>query len=1040
MRLVVNTNDISISDLFNGTAQLYEVAVNDRFSPTIYYNSYISPNQTRYTTPITFNRNGTLKGFFLGVINVKGSEASNVEITLQYDDNGTWTDIQSKTINLNDWFYSDNIYNARGLINIEFDTPVTVDDTVDKYRFAFKNITQGRFYVARVKNSGKFTVNPYYEDNTVGYDVNDDILYNFGVISGVLDNDYTINGVDISSYGFYAVPKRLAYVNGITKKTESHPKFHITDVDSNRTISWGGSRIISDSQRKKEASYQVGSQNSKISYLKKVNDFSHNHDSAYKEAFRAQYFNTKNGNHIRFSYYGEQAPDEYWRATLYEGVDKGATEIKLKGDYSHWEVGDRVTMTFGRNNKSYDRNYSYNNDRILITSVSYDSSTNTTTVGVDAALVYYYKYEYYNNYEFNGIELDDNTVPFWVINIDKIVPILHSVPSNDYCYTSTANKRLDSLTLLSNFFIHMEGVWIENYYRLNFYGNTKKQQDEAYLNKNVWLGNVYQRIFYYYKDLTIDGGGSIAHRLSGSTYPNYPYKTTNLIVKNQLWLGVSFGIYLGVYTKNTTVENNIYESTSSPFYIRITAKAVVRNNFIRKARYGYLISGGGAIDSHDNEFISISYLTSGSSTNLTSTGYIYQDDTYVNLYHSNFANDKVWFTNFVLYGDTDSGFDNYIQNLTVLKYKGLITTYTDKHKTWVEDTKARFSNFNNSGTIETYTNFGKIDAIQNGNELKWKLSTHGVDYVAKETANTPILKKLVPVTLTVEIDIQDASFYQGAHQLPRLEMKGLDVDEPTRIAYAEAKTGKQTIFVYGIPKKTGNLEFELTYYTDGNSEVITDNWIVYIKDPRDTTTRDYLNRGLPIETLFSEKTTAQQILSASINTDYGADSFGNLISNNLDSKISEIPQKVWEYANRTLTSFGTLIADVWNYVTRTLTGKVDVGKVNGVDVNSINDFKDKNTEAEIHNYLDSYTNKDDWKGEGMNENTLHQGLDSYNNKDTYKADVANLDVPVSSRSSHTPQDVWNNSSRTLTDKNGFTLTTFDKNEIADIILNKDLSC
>lgn len=34
---------------------------------------------------------------------------------------------------------------------------------------------------------------------------------------------------------------------------------------------------------------------------------------------------------------------------------------------------------------------------------------------------------------------------------------------------------------------------------------------------------------------------------------------------------------------------------------------------------------------------------------------------------------------------------------------------------------------------------------------------------------------------------------------------------------------------------------------------------------------------------------------------------------------SPTAQQIWEYASRTLTSFGTLIADIWSYVTRSLT-------------------------------------------------------------------------------------------------------------------------
>jgi len=64
---------------------------------------------------------------------------------------------------------------------------------------------------------------------------------------------------------------------------------------------------------------------------------------------------------------------------------------------------------------------------------------------------------------------------------------------------------------------------------------------------------------------------------------------------------------------------------------------------------------------------------------------------------------------------------------------------------------------------------------------------------------------------------------------------------------------------------------------------------------------------------------------------------------------------IWAYATRTLTSLGSLASDVWAYATRGLTEETDIGAVKGVAVTNVDDFK---------------------------------------------ADVSNLDVAVSTRSSH----------------------------------------
>ena len=53
------------------------------------------------------------------------------------------------------------------------------------------------------------------------------------------------------------------------------------------------------------------------------------------------------------------------------------------------------------------------------------------------------------------------------------------------------------------------------------------------------------------------------------------------------------------------------------------------------------------------------------------------------------------------------------------------------------------------------------------------------------------------------------------------------------------------------------------------------------------------------------------------------------------------------------------------------------------------DFKDKNTELEIHQWLDSYTNKDSF-GAATDTQTIHTALDTYQNKDSWKQAITNL--------------------------------------------------
>jgi hypothetical protein len=60
---------------------------------------------------------------------------------------------------------------------------------------------------------------------------------------------------------------------------------------------------------------------------------------------------------------------------------------------------------------------------------------------------------------------------------------------------------------------------------------------------------------------------------------------------------------------------------------------------------------------------------------------------------------------------------------------------------------------------------------------------------------------------------------------------------------------------------------------------------------------------------------------------YGAGTAGKIVGDNINATISSrstlTAQQVWEYATRTLSSFGTLVSDVWSSATRTLTSIAD---------------------------------------------------------------------------------------------------------------------
>lgn len=115
------------------------------------------------------------------------------------------------------------------------------------------------------------------------------------------------------------------------------------------------------------------------------------------------------------------------------------------------------------------------------------------------------------------------------------------------------------------------------------------------------------------------------------------------------------------------------------------------------------------------------------------------------------------------------------------------------------------------------------------------------------------------------------------------------------------------------------------------------------------------------------------------------------ISPALDSIISSLaalPQGVWEYSTRTLTSFGSLVADVWGYGTRSLTTFGSLAS----DVWSVGTrtlTQDVGTSDLTDSEVWAYTTR---------TLTESAGLDSYQNATLFNISTA----------------VWNNSVRTLT--------------------------
>lgn len=90
---------------------------------------------------------------------------------------------------------------------------------------------------------------------------------------------------------------------------------------------------------------------------------------------------------------------------------------------------------------------------------------------------------------------------------------------------------------------------------------------------------------------------------------------------------------------------------------------------------------------------------------------------------------------------------------------------------------------------------------------------------------------------------------------------------------------------------------------------------------------------------------------------YGAGTAGKIMGDNLNatvgSRSSHSAADVWAVGARTLTSFGTLVADIWSYVTRVLTAGTNIVLAKGVGVTGFNDITAAAVRTEVDAALDA---------------------------------------------------------------------------------------
>ncbi len=140
-------------------------------------------------------------------------------------------------------------------------------------------------------------------------------------------------------------------------------------------------------------------------------------------------------------------------------------------------------------------------------------------------------------------------------------------------------------------------------------------------------------------------------------------------------------------------------------------------------------------------------------------------------------------------------------------------------------------------------------------------------------------------------------------------------------------------------------------------------------------------------------------------------------------------ERVWNYSTRTLTSFGTLVADIWAYSSRLLTGKTLTGGGNlateaYIDTATTTLTAEINENQTLISALNNISAADVWSYSSRSitnpdaiwEYALTQIGDTGSVGKLLKD---NINATISSRSSHTAADVWGVVSRTLTSNANF---------------------
>ncbi len=903
MALVFSKGDTTLADLISGTKQVYKTAYSQDFHTALNYFEYIRSGYSKYA-PLTFEQSGNLMGLIftprLAWSHWESGTDAEFTVILQEDVGGTWTDRTQVTKRVSDWYRfithpEEGKHSFQDPIYVEFDATYAIDTTANKWRFKIKNQrisgSDAAYVYLGKTGSGSladdFMCVPVLAGTTT-FDPSADVLFFKDVITS-RDDNVDFNGMSTSGYGWYAAgfqAGRLALVPIVTEQSEVHSKLIILKPTvSEVTIGLGGNLVPTSSHFKREPSLQIGTEAEPITLDHKVNLLGYNHSSTYKAMFNTQY-SFGYGQHRGFAFYGESGT--HYRATLSGASQKGDTEIKVKGDYTDWEVGDNIHLTFGRYSIGYSYNDYRNQDVRKITNISYDAGTDETTIELDSALTYYYDLTDYGvNYAEVGIIITEADIDMWVYNIDKSAPIRIGAKDGDYCKTATHTNKLDEYSYMNSIECpSMEGILFMDYYRRHWrasYSRYRLQEDKKGYNwKDVFFWNNYYTIYDEYRP-NIKGENISAFRSSMGTFYTHlrGVRNPNGHFKNGFAYGGSFGFYTAS-NFGMTIEN--YEMEANYIYYNASGSAgtVLKNNKFRKASVGVYWAGGADVTGYNNKWIYIDYRSSYSATTDTTMGMYLLNTATVASGESNFYNDDILYARAYVRVKADASINIYTENPTAQKIvTGRMFQATNEHKLMGTGSQIRYKNFLGDNIEQMISTEGiSIQDDDGAGGLQWKLEPHDETFSYKYTKNSIITKNIVnkPFSVTVKLKINDASFYAGIHELPKITLRGQGISESQAIVTALPMTDWQFITVTGVPKTSGFVFVDIEFSSEGaDKSIMVDDMISSPQDLRVSTDQNTTYRGQSLDTLFAETITPFNVWSADKDLDYGNNSFGKAV-------------------------------------------------------------------------------------------------------------------------------------------------------------------